>query len=201
MNTRAQMVGMWCGPVAIVLFMVGVMMCGGALTGPFVAAICTQLRRVEGPHSTWSFVELGMGFIGILLFILPCFVMEAAAFRPERDPELTRLLNDAAWIPFVGAFMPAVMQNVAIAMVVFKDDAGRVFPRWLGYFNLWTATLFTPAALLVFFKTGPFAWSGVLCFWLPLTVFGIWFFVMAWALRGAILRQAQEGEVGEAVVS
>jgi hypothetical protein len=86
-------------------------------------------------------------------------------------------------------------------MVVFKDDTGRVFPRWLGYFNLWAATLFTPAALLNFFKTGPFAWSGVFCFWLPLTIFGIWFFVMAWALRGAILRQAHEGEVGEAVAS
>jgi len=50
-----------------------------------------------------------------------------------------------------------------------------VFPRWLGYVNIWLALMFTPASFLVFFKTGPLAWNGVLVWWVPVTAFLLWF--------------------------
>ena len=76
------------------------------------------------------------------------------------------------------------MQNIAIGIAAFKDTEAKVFPRWLGYFNFWAALAFLPAALLYFFKTGPFAWDGVFVFWVPLTIFG------ALVLRH-VLRHAQ----------
>ncbi len=165
----------------------------GALTGVFAAAICTQMKRVEGTYSPLAYVELGMGMLGVLLFILPTFVMQALAFRPEdTDPELMLMVNDIAWIPFIGVFMPAVVQNIAIGLCAFKDTEEKVMPRWLGYFNFWVALLFVPAALLYFFKTGPFAWDGVFVFWLPLSVFSLWFGVMFVVLRKAIKGQAEE---------
>jgi len=233
-NTRSQMLCLWCGPMAMLVFLIGfwpvaglmpppspndsalevqklyqdnpdmlktgfvLIMCGGALTGPFVAAVSTQMRRIEGVHSPLSSTQLGMGMLGVLLFIIPMFLMQAAAFRPERDPELTQLIHDAAWLPFIGAFMTAVIQNIAIALVAFKDEHEKVFPRWLGYYNIWVALLFLPAALIYFFKTGPFAWNGVFCFWLPLTVFSSWFMVMFVVLRKAILAQGTEAPAAPA---
>ena len=37
--------------------------------------------------------------------------------------------------------------------------------------NFWLAIKFTPASFLVFFKTGPLAWNGLLVWWFPLLAF------------------------------
>lgn len=238
---RTQMMCLWCGPAAIVVFMIAIMAAGwmpppspndsaeevkamyadktdmiraglvlmmvaGTMTGPFVAAMSTVIKRIEGRDSPLAFAQLGLGMIGILLFLIPTMLMQAAAFRPDRDAELISLIHDAGWLPFVGAFAPAFFQNIVIALAVFRDSEERYLPRWLGYFNVWVALLFVPAALMYYFKTGPFAWDGVFVFWLPLTAFGAWFFVMFYAFRRAILRDEPEAPaaappVREAVVA
>ena len=145
------------------------------LTAPWVAVISTQMRRIEGKHSPLAWTQLGLGMIGVLIFLFPVMVMQVILFRPLRDPHLIQLLNDLAWLPFIGLFMCASVQSIALALAIFKDKAERVFPRWLGYFNIWVALLFLPDVLIYSFKTGPFAWNGLIGFWLPLTVFGLWF--------------------------
>lgn len=77
-----------------------------------------------------------------------------ALFRPKRSIEATPTLNDTAWLLFVGLCAA-------------------------GFLNIWIALLFMPAAIMSFFKSGPFAWNGLLSFWVPATVFGAGFYVMA----------------------
>jgi hypothetical protein len=165
---------------------------GGALTGPYVAALATQMKRIEGEHAPYTWVQLGMGMIDVLLFIFPAMFMEVAAFRPLRDPSLIVLVNDLAWIPLVGVWMIAAVQIFAVGFAILQDAAQRVFPRWLAYFNFWVGVLFVPGSMIYFFKTGPFAWNGIFCFWLPLSAFGAWFFVMFPFIRRAILSQADD---------
>ena len=92
-----------------------VTMMGAALLGPFTVAIFLQMKRIEGERAPLAYTQLGLGVLVVLLFIIPCFLMEAAAFRPERDPEITQALHDAGWLPFVGAYMPTFFQLLAIA--------------------------------------------------------------------------------------
>lgn len=164
-------------------------MMGAALIGPFVSAISVQMKRIEGFYSPMANAQLGLGMLMILLFVVPCFLLGTAAFRPERDPELIMLMNDAGWLPFVGAFQATFFQLLAITFCILNDKEQKVFPRWLGFFNFWVAILLLPAGLVLFFKTGPFAWDGVLAFWLVLTIFCGWFLIMFWEVRKAILRQ------------
>jgi hypothetical protein len=169
---------------------------GAALIGPFVAGISQQMKRIEGGRSTpLADIQLGLGMLMIVMFIIPCFLMGTAAFRPERDPELILALNDAGWLPFVGAFQCTFFQLLAIAAAVFQDREQRVFPRWLAFFNLWVAFLLLPAGLVLFFKRGPFAWNGLLAFWFVVVVFVAWFLVMFVELRKAVLREAAEAQV------
>ncbi|MGG2007397.1 hypothetical protein [Novosphingobium resinovorum] len=56
--------------------------------------------------------------------------------------------------------------------------------------NLWTGLLLLPGFAVGLFKTGPFAWNGVLAFWVPAVVFGIWFNLMIVAMLAAIKRDA-----------
>ena len=168
-------------------------MIGAGLTAPWVAAISAQMKRIEGEYAPLTYLQLGTGMLGVLILILPMFAMQVAAFRPDRDPDLQLLTNDLAWIPFIGIYICAVLQNIAIGVCALSDTEGKVFPRWLGYFNLWIALLFFGGTLIYFFKSGPFAWNGIFAFWLPLSLFALWIGVMFLVLRSAIQRQAAQG--------
>ena len=48
------------------------------------------------------------------------------------------------------------------------------------------------SSVVPFFKIGPFAWNGLLVFWSPLTLFGLWIAVMCYLLLGALRRQRDE---------
>jgi hypothetical protein len=169
-------------------------MLGAALGFAFPVAILLQLRRIEGPSSPLAYVQLVTGLLTPVLFILPMFAMAAAAYRPDtRSPEITQALNDLGWLMLVGFGGPAILQSVVIALAVFGDRrAEPVFPRWVGYFNVWAALLFLPGLLVICFQGGPFAWNGVFAFWVPLTVFSAWYVVMTVALLRAVDQEERE---------
>jgi hypothetical protein len=156
-----------------------------------------QLRRIEGSVAPLSYIQLTTGTVGTLIFGFPLMMMQAAAFRPgQRSIEVTQGLSDAAWLPFVGLISLAIVQNVAIAVAIFNDTRpDPVFPRWLGYFNIWVALGFVPGGFTVFFKAGPFAWDGVFAFWVPLVVFSVWSVVMLVALLKAIGQEEREQQL------
>jgi hypothetical protein len=169
-----------------------VLLAAAALLAPFTAVISTQMIRIEGRFAALSLTQL-LGGGGVFIFVaLPALLYTVAAFRPDRSPELTQALNDLAWIVFVMIYSPAILQNIAIGVAVLSDKNSKpVFPRWVGFFNLWVAVLFLPGGMITFFKTGPFAWNGLLAFWLPATVFLVWFVVMVPVLLKAIREQAE----------
>ena len=174
------------------------MMIGGALLAPIVAVISAQMRRIENSRTpVLSYLQLATGSPITLILIIGAMIWSWASFRPDRPPELTLLINDLGWIFFVMPFTLGSIQNLAIGFaIIFDKNRQPVFDRWVGYFNLWMAVFIVPAGLVVMFKTGPFAWNGLLAFWVPASVFFLWFFVMTLALFKAI--RQQEAESGQA---
>ncbi|HEY2226063.1 hypothetical protein [Actinomycetospora sp.] len=169
---------------------------GGGLTAPFVVAIHHRLRRIPGAGPL-AVLQLMGGTLGVIAVSGPAIVFMAAAYRPERDPQITQALHELAFIPFIGNLVPFVIQAVAIGLAALMqdpgapDEAGAELPRWLGFYNLWTAFLTLPGLLLIFFRTGAFAWNGLLVFWVVATVFGGWFLVMFAVLRGRLREEAR----------
>jgi hypothetical protein len=181
-NTTSIRVGLWMTMLA------------ASLVAPWTVAITTQLRRIEGRNSPLAQVQLVLGALLVLEFIIPLMVWQAAAFRPDGDPEITQRLNDLGWLMFVGVVSTGVLQAIVIGVAILRDarDAP-VFPRWVGYFNMWVALLFMPGGLCVFFKNGPFAWTGVFAWWLLLAAFTLWILVMSWVvLAYAVKHQEHE---------
>jgi hypothetical protein len=160
----------------------------------FTAVICGQMRRIPGVHPTVVNAALAAGAFACVTFLLPALLFAVTAFRPDRSPDATLLLNDMSWIILVMPWPPFMAQFLAFAFAIFADSRSKpLFPRWLAYFNVWAEFMFTPAIILPFFKTGPFAWNGVFVFWIPATVFGALFIVNTVWLMKAINAEAREG--------
>jgi hypothetical protein len=166
----------------------------GALFAMFVAGISAQLRRIEHRVSpALSYAQLALGSALVFAFIVPAIFWMAAAYRPERSADTILALHDMAWLMFVGTWSLSFLESVVIGILILSDEGRQpIFPRWLGFYNIWTGLLFTPASLISFFKAGPFAWNGLVTYWIPATVFGLWFYVMAVYLIKAISEQARQ---------
>lgn len=176
--------------VAAAMFFFG----GAAFVFPTVA-IAGQLRRIEGtarPVMTWA--QLLSGAIGVLGIQIPAAIWLAISYYDGTDDQLRGTLNAMAWFFLLGAVAPAVFQNLAIMCVVLSGD-GSVYPRWIGYVNAYCALGLVLGVLTPFFKDGPFAWNGVIGFWVVAVDFFIWMFVMWWATAVAIGKDTG-GEVG-----
>jgi hypothetical protein len=172
-----------------------VTMFAAALLVPWSSAMFIQLRRGEGRYSPLPYVQMLCGTLFSLEFIYLLMFWQTAAFREDLSPELIRLLTDMGWIPFVGLTSTAVVQAFALGCAMLGDHREvPVFPRWAGYFNIWVALLFTPGSLCVFFKTGPFAYNGVLAWYLPVTVFSVWMPLNTLLCLRAINNQVREAE-------
>jgi len=168
-------------------------MMAAALLVPFAVAITLQMRRIEGPHSALAFIQLGLGAIFVLEFIYLIFFWQVATFRTDRAPEIIETLNDMAWIPFVGLSSTIVMQSAVFGAAILMDRRARsIFPRWLGYYNLWAALMFVPGTFNVFFETGSLAWNGLIAFYIPVGVFVTWLVINSWLLSKAVDHQVQE---------
>jgi len=157
---------------------------------PFAALISRLLARIEGSFGVLSGTALLGGAGNMVLTFYPAIWWLAAAYRPDRPPELVYAFNDWAWLQFIGGVSIYDALPLSVAVAAFCDASAKpVFPRWAGYFNLLVVALIVPDQLLFFFHGGPFAWSGLFGFWIPLVAFSSWFFVNFAFLRNAILRE------------
>lgn len=137
----------------------------------------------------WSFVQLLGGGLGAMGPFLGTMLWIVAAFRPDQDPHVVQALNDVAWLFTIAYFVPVFFQFVSVGVAgLLANPDRRPWPRWVGFFSLWMATLALPASLIPFFKTGPFAWDGFLAFWVPLVAFFGWFCVMIPTMHGSVRR-------------
>lgn len=165
---------------------------GVSLIGPLVALITIQMLRMERDRPpALAILQAVSGSVTWVMLMVPMIILNVAAFRPDRSPELTQLLTDLAWLLFLTPVAPFLIQNFAIGAAVLGDHTGApVFPRWVGYANFWTGLLFVPALLAFFFKSGPFAWHGIFVFYLGTVVYGTWVLVMSVVLLRAVREQA-----------
>jgi hypothetical protein len=160
---------------------------------PWTVLVSMLIKQIEKPSNFLSWTQLIAGVMGALTIFIPAYLWVVAAFRPERNPEITQIIADIAWLMFVTGVVPFILQLLALAAAIFMDKRPvPAFPRWLAYLQIWVSISFPPTLLAFFMKTGPFAWNGLLSWWIPLTLFFIWFAAAIPLARKAVLRGAGE---------
>jgi hypothetical protein len=151
----------------------------GSLMMPFFGVISAQLRRIEGRNSPLAYTQLISGVMAAALFAPSAVVWAAAAFRPERTAQEIQLLNDIGWLFFVMPGPFGIPQMGAIGLGILMDRRkDPIYPRWVGYLNLWMAMLLVPSVFAGMFRSGPFGWNGLIALWVPATFYFLWFAIM-----------------------
>lgn len=162
----------------------------GVCLVPILALIVMQIRRMAHRTPIFSYAMLGCVAGGPSLFLVANVCWLLAAFRTDRSPELTQLLNDFAWITFTLVVPFLIAQSVILAVAIYFDDQSRpVLGRWVAHFNLLVAASLVPATFVGVSLTGPLAWDGALSFWLKNVAIGVWLVVMGAVLGVAIYRE------------
>lgn len=162
----------------------------GVCLVPILALIVMQIRRMAHRTPIFSYAMLGCVAGGPSLFLVANVCWLLAAFRTDRSPELTQLLNDFAWITFTLVVPFLIAQSVILAVAIYFDDQSRpVLSRWVAHFNLLVAASLVPATFVGVSLTGPLAWDGALSFWLKNVAIGVWLVVMGAVLGVAVYRE------------
>jgi hypothetical protein len=162
---------------------------------PILALIVLQIRRMAHRTPIFSYAIIACAAGGPTIFLLADLFWLLAAFRPQRDPELTLLLNDLAWVTFASQVGFLIGQSVILALAIYLDRQARpVFERWVAHFNLLVAAALLPASFVGLAMGGPIAWGGLLTFWVRNVAIGLWIAVMGVVLGRAIHRQRAEEE-------
>lgn len=155
---------------------------------PWTMVLAGLIKEIEGRSFFLSGTQLAAGTVSAMTFLLPAFLWTAAAFRPERNPEITQALVDLGWLLFITPIAPFILQYVILAAAIFADKRSKpAFPRWAAYLQIFVSVSFMPALLAFFLKTGPFAWNGLLVWWFPFATFTVWFVTMIALTRKAVI--------------
>jgi hypothetical protein len=176
---------------------IGAVICSwvSACMVPYSLVIAFQLARIEPGKPVWSVLSLCSGCLMSMFLVFPPIIWGVIAFEPTRPAEITSALNQLANLTLVTTDQFYIFQMIAVWVVAMKakPDPLSAFPRWLGWMNLWIAIIFEVGAPSFLFKTGPWAWNGIIVFWLPFTFYFTWQIVMYISMFGALKRQEAAG--------
>ncbi|WNC73791.1 hypothetical protein RGQ13_07330 [Thalassotalea psychrophila] len=175
-----------------------IMMIALALLIPFLAAIAARMRHMNN-HSPVLIITflLSAAATTALLYIIVC-AWGVASFRPERLADVTQAFNDFAFIMLIWPVSLIPVSYIALGISILNDNRQQpVFPRWFGFFNFWMALLAYGGALLIFFTHGPFAWNGLIAFWIPAFAFFGWYIVAAIVLIQSVNCEIRNNKIAE----
>jgi len=156
---------------------------------PILMLIVERMRGMAHRTPVLRYCVIGVAGAAPIAFLTSTVFWLIAAFRPDRSPDLTLLCNDLAWITFTCGvpFLVALCGFLALA-IAYDDQDEPVFPPWVARFNVVIAIVLVPAGFAGLTLSGPFAWDGLVSFWVRNIAIAVWIVVMAAALRQAMER-------------
>jgi hypothetical protein len=172
----------------------GLLMIFIGFTGVANGLIALQIKRMSvSPVFAYGYIAaLVVGALPGCL--LAAFSFIAAAFRPDRDPQLTAMLYDLGLLSFVGSLGCFATQNTVLALAIFLDR-NDILPKWLAYMSIWMIVTELLAGPVFIFKSGPLAWNGSISFYIGTAVFVVWQICIIRLLYSAIKRLSPDERI------
>jgi len=164
---------------------------------PWTGYVTARMRRIEtGHYPVLSYLQLLGGCLTVMVVSISMWCWVVAAQRPERAPEITQMLTDAGWLMNDTVYMCTTLQMVAMALCFLADNKCRVpvMPNWACFLTIFCGATFFPASLTAILRNGPFAYDGLVGFWIPYPAWLIWLCVATYYLLADLKRRVRDGE-------
>jgi hypothetical protein len=148
---------------------------------PLALVISAQMQRIDKGVPLLATAQVIGGAMMSMFLVFPPIIYGVAAFTADRAPEITSTLHEIGSLVLVTTDQYYMFQLFAIIYFCLtrpQDDLSP-FPRWLGWLTLWAGIIYEVGPIGFMFKRGPFAWDGIIVFWMPFVTFGIWVTVMS----------------------
>jgi hypothetical protein len=224
-----EMIGVWCGPLFVLIFVIcfgilgqnlpqpispasdantiaayyvahngdlrlGWMVCLVfiSLYMPWSAQISNQMTHIERHSRFLTYLQLIGGALTVFVVSFGMLCWGVAAFRPDRDANIVQMLHDIGWLSLETQWALTTMQMLAMAFVGLADKREQpLFPRWVCWLTIWCGLSFAPASFTFYFKTGPFAWNGLLSYYVPYPAWLVWCVVASIYMSRDVARRGQ----------
>ena len=150
----------------------------------FYSVISEEIKKIEGEPALLARIQISSAIILVTIFQLLGLAWLLASYRTDVSPDVIRMLNDYCWFCW-SMFIPTyIVQYLCIVVAAFMDKRENpTWPRWAGWVNLWIAFGGAGGIAAVFFKAGPFAWNGLIGFWIPVIVYALGNCVNTWLMH------------------
>jgi hypothetical protein len=167
---------------------------GVAFLAPWGTAIAYLLRRARPHHRILTHAQLVCTAAGTAVGLLIPIVWGVVAFRPDEYPAGTILaFHDFGWFLFLFSWPVFSVWCVVYSAAVLLDESEQpIFPRWTAYLSFWVAFAFIADGLIIFFKSGPFSYHGLMSFYVATAGFFAWVVVLSWYAIRALRRDLTE---------
>jgi hypothetical protein len=170
----------------------------------FSCVVSRLMQTIEGPDGPLAVVEQLGGAATVVVGMVAGICWLTAGYRiEERTPEIVRALHDFGWLFFDTTYMVTGVQMLALGTVFLLDPRSEpLVPRWLCWYTYAVVGMFLPLSLLPFFYAGPFAWSGLFCYWISLGSWFVWLTLLCvYAFRAIRRLEGEESGVRQPVPS
>lgn len=157
--------------------------------GPVSNAVyLIQMKRMS-VSPVFRYVLLMGAITGTIVGMLfPLFCFGLGAFRPGYRHDILAMLFDFGYLAFIGSLGCFCVMWMAFGLAIVLDQNG-VLPKWLGYYTVWQYVSELVAAPVWIAKSGPFAWNGLMTFWLAMTLYVPWQIIVYVCIFRAIKNQ------------
>ena len=157
---------------------------------PWSAQISMLMKEIEKHSRVLTWTQLISGALTVYVVSWGMLCWGVATYRPERSAEITQMLNDIGWLSLETQWMITTVQMCAVAIVGLCDKRPNpTFPKWCCWLSIFCGWTFAPASLTFYFKSGPFAWNGVLSYYIPYAAWLVWALVLSYYMIKDVYRR------------
>jgi hypothetical protein len=160
-----------------------------------------MLAKIEGRWPIMSLTTAVCGIFISLIIFFNCCAWIVAAYRPETGADVIQSWYDWAWFAFLLGWIYLAIEMVATGIVELMDQRPRpMIPRWLTWFTFFGALALLGAAGPAFFKSGPFAYHGLLAFYLPMVIWAAYLVLTTFYMLRELKRETAAPAVVESAL-
>lgn len=157
------------------------MLVAGGLLAPWGASLSMWTRKAEARFPVIYVAQITSLAAATALFVIIAIFWALASYRAgEVPPELTQMMFDAGWFLFLWVGPPFYLWAIFLGLgILLNPPTHQLFPRWVGFFTLGSSLCWLMGLMMVFFRSGPTAYSGMLPTWIPLGEFFTWMVIVS----------------------